>query len=56
MSTINDVATIYKQLKSEWNSSKPNLAKTEQLLSELKVNKKNEVMFVMICNFHYSWN
>ncbi|KAJ3658650.1 hypothetical protein Zmor_010377 [Zophobas morio] len=49
MSTINDVATIYKQLKSEWNSSKPNLAKTEQLLSELKLELTN-LMFLPTSN------
>lgn len=44
MSKINDVTALYKQLKSEWSNSKPNLAKVEQLLSELKV--KNSLRLV----------
>lgn len=37
MSKVSDVTALYKQLKSEWNASKPNLNKCEQLLGELKV-------------------
>jgi hypothetical protein len=44
MSKINDVTSLYKQLKSEWNSAKPNLTKTEQVLSDLKVRCNFEVM------------
>lgn len=38
MSKVNDVATLYKQLKAEWGATKPNLSKCGQLLSDLKVN------------------
>lgn len=37
MPKVLDVATLYKQLKTEWGSSKTNLNKCEQLLAELKV-------------------
>lgn len=37
MSKINEVTTLYKQLKTEWNSSHRNLSKCEKLLSDLKV-------------------
>ncbi|KAF2882093.1 hypothetical protein ILUMI_24096 [Ignelater luminosus] len=36
MSKLNEVAALYKQLKSEWASSSPNLSKCEKLLADLK--------------------
>ncbi|CAH1159339.1 unnamed protein product [Phaedon cochleariae] len=37
MSKVNEVAALYKQLKSEWNTTNPNLSKCEKLLSDLKI-------------------
>lgn len=37
MTKVNEVAALYKQLKSEWSSSHRNLTKCEKLLSDLKV-------------------
>lgn len=37
MSKLNEVVSLYKQLKSEWGSTNPNLSKCEQLLADLKV-------------------
>ncbi|XP_017783750.1 PREDICTED: 26S proteasome non-ATPase regulatory subunit 8-like [Nicrophorus vespilloides] len=41
MSVINDVATLYKQLKLEWGTAKPNLSKCEKLLADLKIGLTN---------------
>ena len=41
MSKFNDTVVLYKQLKSEWSNSKPNLSKCQQLLNELKVNQRD---------------
>jgi len=41
MSKINEVATLYKQLKTEWTSSSKNLSKCEKLLSDLKLELTN---------------
>lgn len=37
MSALNDTVALYKQVKTEWSSSKPNLSKCGKLLAELKV-------------------
>ncbi|XP_066245050.1 26S proteasome non-ATPase regulatory subunit 8-like [Euwallacea similis] len=37
MSKVNEITTLYKQLKSEWTSSHKNLSKCENLLSDLKL-------------------
>jgi len=37
MSGINEVAALYKQLKTEWGTPKPNLSKCEKLLADLKL-------------------
>jgi len=37
MSRINEVASLYKQLKAEWGASHPNLSKCEKLLADLKL-------------------
>lgn len=37
MSALNNVVTLYKQLKTEWGASKQNLSKCGQLLAQLKV-------------------
>ncbi|CAH1101913.1 unnamed protein product [Psylliodes chrysocephalus] len=37
MSKVNEVADLYKQLKSEWNTKNPNLSKCEKFLSQLKL-------------------
>ncbi|GLV35412.1 Regulatory particle non-ATPase 12 [Carabus blaptoides fortunei] len=37
MSALNNVVTLYKQLKTEWNAKKQNLSKCGQLLAQLKV-------------------
>lgn len=37
MSNVNQVTALYKQLKTEWNTSNPNLSKCGKLLSDLKV-------------------
>lgn len=49
MSNINDVATLYKQLKSEWSTPNPNLSKCEELLSRLKIELTN-LMFLPTSN------
>jgi len=41
MSGINEVATLYKNLKSEWSQPKPNLSKCEKLLNDLKLGLTN---------------
>ncbi|XP_060532598.1 26S proteasome non-ATPase regulatory subunit 8 [Cylas formicarius] len=41
MSKINEVASLYKQLKSEWNSPSKNLSKCSKLLSDLKLELTN---------------
>ncbi|KAK5643716.1 hypothetical protein RI129_007561 [Pyrocoelia pectoralis] len=37
MPGINEIINLYKQLKTEWNSSNPNLSACEKLLQELKL-------------------
>ncbi|XP_022911337.1 26S proteasome non-ATPase regulatory subunit 8-like [Onthophagus taurus] len=49
MPGLNDVAALYKQLKSEWNTPKPNLSKCEHLLAELKIGLTN-LMFLPTSN------
>lgn len=45
MAKVNEVANLYKQLKSEWNTTNPNLSKCEKLLSTLKLELTN-LMFL----------
>lgn len=38
MAALNNVVSLYKQLKTEWSTPKPNLSKCGKLLADLKVN------------------
>lgn len=49
MAKVNEVATLFKQLKSEWNTSNPNLSKCEKLLSDLKL-ELTHLMFLPTTN------
>ncbi|XP_018321633.1 26S proteasome non-ATPase regulatory subunit 8 [Agrilus planipennis] len=37
ISKVSEITTLYKQLKSEWGHTNPNLSKCEQLLADLKI-------------------
>ncbi|VEN40417.1 unnamed protein product [Callosobruchus maculatus] len=49
MSKVNEVSTLYKQLKSEWNTSNPNLSKCGKYLSDLKL-ELTHLMFLPTSN------
>lgn len=46
MSALNNVVTLYKQLKTEWGASKQNLSKCGQLLAQLKVS----IAIISVCS------